>query len=90
MKVYRDDQRLLNFRINVLMWLIIVGIMVLAGSFWYVQGVHSERFRGLSESNRLRETIIPAHRGLILDRNGKIFVDNQPSYSLILVRSDLA
>jgi len=86
MRVYRDDQKFLTFRINALLWGIVAVFVFLAGSFWFVQGVQAEKYRGLSESNALREVVIPAKRGLIMDRNGKILADNQPAYSLTLDR----
>src|SRR5436309_1708991 len=86
MRVYRDDQKFLTFRINALLWSIVGIFVFLAGSFWFVQGVQAEKWRGLSEANALREVITPAKRGLILDRNGKILADNQPAYSLTLDR----
>ncbi|MGH9457858.1 MAG: penicillin-binding protein 2 [Thermoanaerobaculia bacterium] len=89
MRIYRDEQKAVQFRINVLMWGIVVTFFFLAGSFWYVQAVQADRFRELSASNALRAVPIRAKRGLILDRNGKIFVDNQPAYSLMLMRPDL-
>jgi len=82
MRVYRDDQKFLQFRINALLWGITAIFVFLAGSFWFVQGVQAEKYRGLSEANALREIEIPAKRGLIMDRNGKILADNQPAYSL--------
>jgi penicillin-binding protein 2 len=85
---FRTDKKILSFRINVVVWLIVFGFMFLAGSFWYVQGVQADRYRGLAESNRLRHVEIPAKRGLIMDRNGKILVDDQPSYTLSLLRRD--
>src|SRR3954464_12812380 len=87
MRVYRDDQKFLQFRINAVLWGIVAVFVFLAGSFWFVQGVQAEKYRGLSESNALRELVIPAKRGLIMDRNGKILADNQPAYSLSLDRS---
>lgn len=89
MRVYRDDQKFLNLRINILMWGCVVIFFFLAGSFWYVQGVQADKFRDLAESNRLREEPIRAKRGLIMDRNGKILADNQPAYNLVLRRPDL-
>jgi penicillin-binding protein 2 len=86
MRVYRDDQKFLQFRINAVMWGIVAIFVFLAGSFWFVQGVQAEKYRGLSEANALRETVIPAKRGLIMDRNGKILADNQPAYSLTVDR----
>jgi penicillin-binding protein 2 len=87
MRVYRDDQKFLTFRINALLWAIVVVFVFLAGSFWVVQGVQAEKYRNLSEANALREIVSPAKRGLILDRSGqKILADNQPAYSLTLDR----
>jgi len=82
MRVYRDDQKFLQFRINAVLWGIVATFVFLAGSFWFVQGVQAEKYRGLSDANALREIEIPAKRGLIMDRDGKILADNQPAYSL--------
>src|ERR1700682_4128680 len=87
MRVYRDDQKFLTFRINALLWAIVVAFVFLAASFWFVQGVQAEKYRNLSESNALRELVVPAKRGLIYDRSGqKILADNQPAYSIQLDR----
>jgi len=90
MRVYRDDQKFINFRINAVMWGVGALFVFLAGSFWFVQGVQAEKYRGLSESNALREIVSPAKRGLIMDRYGKILADNQPAYSLTLDRIIMA
>lgn len=86
MRVYRDDQKFLQFRINAVLWGIVAAFVFLAGSFWFVQGVQAEKYRGLSEANALREIEIPAKRGLIMDRTGKILADNQPAYTLQIDR----
>ena len=87
MRVYRDDQKFLTFRINALLWGIVVVFVFLAGSFWFVQGVQAEKYRNLSDANALRPVPMPAKRGLILDRSGqKILADNQAAYRLTLDR----
>src|SRR5437764_644880 len=87
MRVYRDDQKFLTFRINALLWGIVAVFIFLAGAFWFVQSVQAEKWRNLSEANALREVITPAKRGLILDRTGqKILADNQPAYTLTVDR----
>jgi penicillin-binding protein 2 len=86
MRVYRDDQKFLQFRINAVLWGIVATFVFLAGSFWFVQGVQAEKYRGLSEANALREIEIPPKRGLIMDRDGKILADNQPAYTLQIDR----
>jgi len=82
MRVYRDDQKFLQFRINAVIWGIVAAFVFLAGSFWFVQGVQADKYRGLSEANALREIEMPAKRGLIMDRTGKVLADNQPAYRL--------
>lgn len=89
MRAYREDQKSMTFRINILTWGVVLAFFFLAGAFWYVQGLQAERYRNLSEANALREIPVPAKRGLILDRNGKILVDNVPAYQLMLMRSNL-
>jgi penicillin-binding protein 2 len=86
MRVYRDDQKFLQFRINAVLWAMVAAFVFLAGSFWFVQGVQAEKYRGLSEANALREIEIPPKRGLIMDRTGKILADNQPAYRLQIDR----
>ncbi len=86
MRVYRDDQKFLQFRINAVLWGIVAAFVFLAGSFWFVQGVQAEKYRGLSEANALREIEVPAKRGLIMDRYGKIVADNQAAYELQIDR----
>src|SRR3954454_21083926 len=86
MRVYRDDQKFLNLRINILLWANVIVFVFLAGSFWFVQGLQADKYRSLSEANALREIVMPAKRGLIMDRNGKILADNQPAYSLAIDR----
>jgi len=87
MRVYRDDQKFLTFRINALLWGIVVIFVFLAGSFWFVKGVQAEKYRNLSDANALRPVPMPAKRGLILDRTGqKILADNNAAYRLTLDR----
>jgi penicillin-binding protein 2 len=89
MRAYRDDQKLINFRINLVTWGVVFAFVFLAGAFWYVQGLQAEKFRALSESNALRQVVVRAKRGLIMDRNGQILADNAAAYQLMLMRSDL-
>src|SRR6185295_3212966 len=87
MRVYRDDQKFLQFRINALLWCIVAVFVFLAGAFWFVQGVQAEKYRNMSDANALRPVPMPAKRGLIMDRNGqKILADNQAAYALTLDR----
>jgi penicillin-binding protein 2 len=50
---------------------------------YWLQMVQHDRFRTLSENNRLRIRTIRAPRGQILDRNGRPIAETQASYDLI-------
>jgi penicillin-binding protein 2 len=90
MKVYREDQKTLQGRIDVLFWAVVAAFIVLASSFWYVQVVQAEKYRDLSDANALRDVTVRAQRGLILDRKGRVLAENQPSHTLVLMRNELS
>src|SRR5213082_4127352 len=65
----------------------ILGIfLVLAFGLWRLQVSGSDRYESLAERNRIRTIPILAPRGKILDREGRIIVDNRPSSSVLLLR----
>ncbi len=53
---------------------------------WYLQITKFSYYSEKAKENILKTFEIQAPRGLILDRNGKIIVDNQMSFSLMLTR----
>lgn len=73
-------------RISFLAW---AGGLVLTGyilAFWYLQVVEGERYARLAEENRIRRVEVPAPRGAILDRDGKILVHNRLAFSIVAER----
>ena len=60
-----------------------MGLLVLA--FFRVQVLGSSTWKLKAESNRLRQLPVPAPRGTIYDRNGKILADNVPGYAVTLL-----
>ena len=59
------------------------------GRLVLLQIVRYDYYLDLSQGNRARLEPIPANRGLILDRNGDVLAENQPSYQLELVREQV-
>jgi penicillin-binding protein 2 len=57
---------------------LVVALMgaVIFSRLWYLQIIQGQELREYSEKNRIKENRIPAPRGLILDREGRILVDN--------------
>jgi penicillin-binding protein 2 len=63
--------------------IIIAGVLVLlGGGFFRTQVLQHAKYQLQSETNRLRELPLPAPRGVIYDRNGKVIADNVIGYSV--------
>jgi penicillin-binding protein 2 len=71
---------------GVLMFLL---TLTLLSRLYILQVVRHEYYADLSQGNRVRTEPIPASRGLILDRNGAVLVDNEPAYQLELTREQV-
>jgi len=84
-----SEQRLFSQRtigaFVVIAWLVII----LIGRLVFLQVVRHDYYVELSQGNRVRQDPIPASRGLILDRNGKVLADNEPAYTLELIREQV-
>jgi penicillin-binding protein 2 len=58
--------------------------MVLGARLYYLQIMKGDYYLQRSESNFLQERVIKHNRGKILDRNGRVLVDNRLSYDLYI------
>ena len=67
--------------------LVIIGLcsLSLLAKLLYLQVIRHDYYLELSQGNRVRQDPIPASRGLILDRNGRVLVDNEPAFQLELI-----
>src|SRR6058998_518530 len=81
-----EDRRRLTARLSILQYVITVVFSILAVSFWVLQVVQHAKFEEMAENNHQRTLALRAPRGLVLDRGGKILVDNRGSYSISIVR----
>jgi penicillin-binding protein 2 len=59
-----------------------VALFALATGFFRTQVLQHAKYALQSETNRLREVPLPAPRGVIYDRNGKVIADNVIGYSV--------
>jgi len=62
---------------------------VLTVRLWDLQVVQGSHYRSLAEDNRLLRIPVPADRGIILDRNGKVLVRNIPGFAVSVVPVDV-
>jgi penicillin-binding protein 2 len=83
-----NDQKLPQGRLIILTWLFVGMVVLLLVGFWKLQVIQSGHFSELAERNRIRSIPIIAPRGRMLDREGRLIVDNYPSFSILLLRED--
>jgi penicillin-binding protein 2 len=60
--------------------LIMISGLTIFIRLWYLQIIMGTELRDFSEKNLIKETKIPAPRGLLLDREGRVLVDNLPGF----------
>jgi penicillin-binding protein 2 len=85
-----DDQRLPQTRLTVLSVLAVGMALLLLLGFWRLQVLDTQHYSKLAERNRIRTIPIIAPRGRILDRKGRVLLDNYPSFSVLLERDSPA
>src|SRR5258708_17827544 len=81
-----DDRRSLTIRLSVLQYVVAVVFAALAVAFWIFQIAQHQKFLETAENNRVRKLPLPAPRGVLLDRDGKMLVENQNTLNIALVR----
>jgi penicillin-binding protein 2 len=78
-----------DVQIAVFQYLSVMAFLWLLAGFWQLQ-VHSpEIYAEQAARNRIKALPLPAPRGKILDRDGRILVDNTPSFKLRVSQAEL-
>ena len=72
---------------RILSWFVII---LLSARYFQIQIIEHELYRLKSNTNRIRKVTKNAPRGLILDRNGEILVDNYPVYVLTAIPGEMS
>lgn len=69
-------------RYKILYGAVFLAVFLLVGRLWYLQIMQGTELRQFSEKNRVKETKLPAPRGLFLDRENRVLVDNLPGFDV--------
>lgn len=81
-----DDRRSLTLRLSVLQYLIALAFAALAVGFWVFQIAQYRKFLEIANNNHIRRLLLPAPRGVLFDRDGRVLVENRNIYNIALVR----
>ncbi len=85
----RDDPKQASGKIAIFQYLTVIVFVFLVSGFWRLQVQNPDVYSEAAERNRIKSTPILAARGKILDRDGRVIVDNKASYSLLLNRDEI-
>ena len=86
---FEDETQNLKVRMAIIHGLVITILAVLGVRLYYLQVVNGDFYAERAENQRVRRLRIPAPRGAIFDRNGKLLVDSRSTYNIILSREDM-
>ena len=81
---FNEQAQNLPIRIATIQIVAFVLLAILGVRLYYLQVVQGQYYSDRAENQRIRLIPIPAPRGAILDRNGKILVDSRPTYNVVL------
>lgn len=79
-----DYSQNLGIRIGTIQILAFIFLTILGVRLYYLQVVNGEYYSTRAENQRIRLIPIPAPRGAIFDRNGKLLVDSRSTYNVTL------
>lgn len=71
--------------------LAIITTLIICGLYlklWNLQVLQGEKFRILSENNRVASRVVRSPRGIIYDKNRQVLADNRPSFNVYLIKED--
>ena len=69
---------------------LMAGLCILLAGLWWVQVVSAREYQEHMTNQSSRTVRLPAARGKILDRTGRVLAENRPSYNLSLYLDDLS
>lgn len=72
-------------KLSAIQYVVAAILLVLVAGLWRLQVVGKDNYRALAEANRVRKVPVLAPRGRLLDRDGRLIVDNYPSVTCFLV-----
>src|SRR5579863_10311139 len=84
--MFGRDEKVPALRLTAAQYVILGIFLMLAYGLWRLQVMQSDYYSLAAEKNRIRNVPVLAPRGKILDREGRVIVDNYPSFSALLLR----
>jgi penicillin-binding protein 2 len=86
---FEDETQNLKGRMAIIHALVIAILVVLGARLYFLQVVRGDYYSERAENQRIRRLRIPAARGAIFDRHGKLLVDSRSTYNILIAGEDM-
>ena len=84
-----DETQNLKARMTIIHGIVFAILAALGARLYFLQVVSGDYYAERAENQRVRLLRIPAPRGAIFDRSGKLLVDSRSTYNIILSGEDM-
>ncbi|MGH9593822.1 MAG: penicillin-binding protein 2, partial [Bryobacteraceae bacterium] len=84
-----EDSKFASGKMAVFQYVAIAIFVLLVSRFWDLQVRNPGVYQEMADANRIRSVPVLAPRGKILDRDGRVIVDNHSSFTVLLNRETL-
>jgi penicillin-binding protein 2 len=84
-----DELKKNDPQLRLVAMVLVSGLGLLLAGLWWVQVVSAREYESHLETQSYRTVRIPAVRGKIFDREGRVLAENHPRYNLCLYLDDL-
>ncbi len=85
----RDDANFASGKIAIFQYSAVGIFLLLIAGFWRLQVQNPQVYDQRAQANSIKSVPIIAPRGRILDRDGRVIVDNHSSFTLLLARESM-
>ena len=79
-----EDLRAVQRRLGVVQAVVALAVAALVVYFWHLQVIRGKSLLEQAENNRTRTLPIPAPRGPLFDRKGRILAENRSSFNVVV------
>lgn len=79
-----DEGRLIGLRV-----FFSIAFVLMALAFWRLQVVQHDHYEEMAANNHLKTIPLRAPRGVLFDRDGRVLVENQQSFTIAIVREQM-
>jgi penicillin-binding protein 2 len=84
-----QERQLAVSRLWLLQALTLAVFLACGARLWWLQVVNHEAFAARAEQNRVRVLPIPAPRGRVFDRHGRLLADSRPAWNIVVSHRDI-